>query len=290
MRIKLMTDSTACLTKEFCEQEDIALIESLLCINGEYKRDLSDLQRRDFLKISDNFFYNIFSTQADTEHVSNVIEEVISQGYDEIFYIGVSKTITNQFEIVEFVSDLVKDKIRVTLFQSESMGSSQGGMVLLANKMLKNGKSVKQIIKILEKKRNEFKTYIISTSFRTIFKTGKIKSTKLISAVAKFIGRLRVNKPIIEVSEEKGLIAVGKAKGKLQALRKAINLMSKELPLENEYDLVLVETGTEKYFPKIKKTIEQKFKIKTVHYWEASPVVIWTIGKNSIKFSLIPHI
>lgn len=290
MSIKILTDSTACLTKEFCERENIGIIESLLCINGEYKRDISDIQRSSFLRRPDKLAYNLFSAQADSSQVSAIIEDAISEGYEEIFYIGVSMTITNQFELVEFVSDLYRDRIGITLFQSGSMGASQGGMVLIANKMLKNGESVNKITKVLEKRRNEFKTYIISNSFKTIFKTGKIKSKKLISTIARFFGRFRVNKPIVEVNQEEGLIAVGKAKSKILALRKAIKMMYKALPHEKEYDLVLVESGTIKYFPKIKKKIEKKFKIKKVHYWEASPVVIWTIGKGSIKFSLIPHI
>ncbi|MHA1199298.1 MAG: DegV family protein, partial [Candidatus Heimdallarchaeaceae archaeon] len=191
MSIKLLTDSTACLTKEFCDRENIGIIESLLCINGEYKRDLSDIQRSNFLRTSDKFEYNIFSTQADSNHVIKIIEDAILEGYEEIFYIGVSKTITNQFEIVEFVSDLYKDRIGITLFQSGTMGASQGGMVLIANKMLKKGESVKKITTLLGKRRNDFKTYIISKSFKTIFKTGKIRSRRLISAFAKFLGRFR---------------------------------------------------------------------------------------------------
>ncbi len=290
MQIKLLTDSTACLTKKFCDEENIGVIESLLCFSGEYKRDLSDIQRLRFLKQIDKTKYGVFSSQADSIHVSKIFEDIISEGYEEIFYIGVSTTITNQYDLVEFVSDLYRDKIKTILFQSGTMGASQGGMVLIADRMLKEGKSVNQIIEILKKKRKEFKTYIISNSFKTIFKTGKIRSRKLISAFAKFLGRFRVNKPIVEVNEEEGLIAVGKAKGKMLALRKAIKMMYKELPLENEYDLLLVDVGSKKYFPRIKRKITKKFKIKAVHYFEASPVVIWTIGKNSIKFSLIPHI
>ena len=290
MGIKLLTDSTACLTKEFCEQEDIAIIESLLCINGEYKRDLSDIQRSVFLKNLDKIEYSVFTTQADSNHVTEIIESIISEGYQDIFYIGVSKTITHQYEIMEFVSDLCKERINCTLFQSETMGASQGGMVLVANQMLKNGKSVEQIVKFLEMKRNEFKTYIIANSFRSIFKTGKIKSQRLISTFAKFLGRSRLNKPVVEVNEEKGLIAVEKAKSKPLALRKAVKMLSSKLPTENEYDLILVDTGTKKYFPRIEKKVKKKFLIRTVYNWEASPVVIWTIGKKSMKFSLIPHL
>jgi fatty acid-binding protein DegV len=123
MRVKLVTDSTSCLCKEFYEQENIGVIESLLRIDGESKRDLSDIERGDFLNKLNKLDLLPYSAHANFQDIIKVFEDTISDGFDEIFYIGVSKKITNQYEIVEFVSQEYKEKIKMTLFQSGYMGS-----------------------------------------------------------------------------------------------------------------------------------------------------------------------
>ena len=289
MRVKLVTDSTSCLGKEFYEQEDIGIIESLLRFDGEYKKDISDIERSDFLNRLNKMDLYPYSAHADFQDITKVIENAISEGYDEIFYIGVSNKITNQYEIVEFVSQEYKEKIKITLFQSGYMGSSQGGMVLIANKMLKNGKNVDEIIEILEANKDKIKTIIISESFKSLFKTGKVRRKSMMSTFVKYLEKFWLYKPITEINQEEGLVNIDKARGKRFALRKAIKIMSRELSHEIEYDLIFSKAGCDKYFSKIEKKMKKIFRIKEVQFWEASPVVIWAIGVRSIKFTLIPH-
>jgi len=289
MRIKLVTDSTACLSKEFYEQEDIGIIESLLMLDGEYKRDISDIERKYFLHRISKINLYPYSAHADPQDVSNIIEEAISDGYDEIFYIGVSKRITNQFEIVKFVSEQYKEMIDISLFQSGYMGSSQGGMVLIANKMLKNGKSVDEIIEILEANRKKIKTMIVSESFKSLFKTGKIRRRDIITSFVKHFEKYLGYKPVAEINQDEGVIGVDKARGKRFALRKAFKIIGSELSHELEYDLLFSNAGCEKYYSTIERKLKKEFKIKEVQFWEASPVVIWALGAKSIIFTLIPH-
>ena len=289
MRVKLVTDSTSCLCKEFYEQENIGVIESLLRIDGETKRDLSDIEREDFLNKLNKLELYPYSAHADFQDIIKVIEDTISDGFDEIFYIGVSKKITNQYEIVEFVSQEYKEKIKITLFQSGYMGSSQGGMVLIANKLLKEGKSVDEIIEILNTNKDKIKTMIVCDSFKALFKTGKVRRKDNITTIAKYFEKTCLYKPIAEISHDIGVVNVGKAKSKRLALRKATKLMSRELSNEVDYDLVFSKIESDKYFSIIEKKIRKQFRIKEVLHWEASPVIIWAIGKKSIKFALIPH-
>ncbi|MBY9001232.1 MAG: DegV family EDD domain-containing protein [Candidatus Heimdallarchaeota archaeon] len=289
MRVKLITDSTACLSKEFYKQEDIGIVESLLRLDDEYKRDISDIDRKDILnRINERGFYT-FSVQADPQDIIKIIEDAISDGFEEIFYIGVSKKITDQFEIVKFVSDLYREKIKITLFQSGYMGSSQGGMVLIANKMLKLGKSVDEIIEILVTNKDKIKTMIISESFKSLFKTGKIRKGIIFSPFVKYFGKYLRYKLIAEINEDEGLISIEKARGIRLAISKAIKIISKELSHDFEYDLLFSQAGCDKYYPIIEKKLKKQFNIKEVQFWEASPIVIWAIGAKSIKFALIPH-
>ena len=289
MKIKLLTDSTACLSKDFYNQEDIEIVESLLMLDGELKRDISDIERIDFLYRINKMFPYPWSSQADPKDVNKIFEKAISDGFEEIFYIGVSKNITNQFETVEFVSFLHKEMIKTTLYQCGYMGASQGGMVLIANKMLKNGKSVEEIIKTLDDIKENIKTIIVLESSKYLFKTGKIKEGIFIQPTIKYLAKFKWLKPIVEIKLEEGVIGVDKSIFTRTAIKKAINIMNTELSHEIEYNLIFSLTRSKKYCTKIEKIIKKSFNVKEVQYWQASPVVVWAIGAKSIKFTLIPH-
>jgi len=155
--------------------------------------------------------------------------------------------------------------------------------------MLKNGKSVEEIIKTLDANKEKIKTLIVLESSKYLFKTGKINESIFIQPFIKYFAKFKWFKPIVEINLDKGLICVDKSIFTRFAIKKAIKIMSSELSHEIEYNLIFSLTGNKKYCLEIEKMIKKIFNIKEVQYWEASPVVIWAIGARSIKFTLIPH-
>ncbi len=145
------------------------------------------------------------------------------------------------------------------------------------------------MLEILNTNKDKIKTMIVCDSFKALFKTGKFRRKDTITTIAKCFEKTCLYKPIAEISHDIGVVNVGKAKSKRLALRKALKLISRELSNEVDYDLVFSKIESDKYFSIIEKKIRKQFRIKEVLHWESSPIVIWAIGKKSIKFALIPH-
>jgi len=286
MNIKLFADGTSSLGKDMFEREKISYVESMLLIDGDYQNELSTINREEFIKtIADVDPYPV-SSQASVHEVVALIQTSIDEGYKEIFYIGMSSNISSQFNIVRLASKKFKGKIKFTLYQSGFMGSSQGALVNIALKMLKEGKTTEEIIPVLDEIKIKIKTFIISNSFDTLFKTGKIKKKVSLNLLTKLL-RL---KPISEINLDEGVVGIGGGVGTRNSLRKVYQMLDDNLCKDTEYDLILCESGNKDQFPYIEQELKKLFKIKDIHHWETSPVIIWAVGINSIMMTMVPHI
>ncbi|MHA1202494.1 MAG: DegV family protein [Candidatus Heimdallarchaeaceae archaeon] len=286
MHIKLFTDGTASLGKALLEKENIEYVESMLLIDGEYYNELSGIDRDEFIKTIESVDPYPVSSQASVHDVVAKIQKTIDEGYKEIFYIGISPNISSQYNIVRLACKKFKGKIKFTLYESGFMGSSEGALVSVALKLLKQGKTTEEIIPILDEIKTKIRTYIVSDSFDTLFKTGKIKKKVSLNLMTKLM-RL---KPISEINLDVGVVGIGGGIGTKHSLKKVLKMLNENLNKETEYDLILCEAGSNEHFPYIEQELNKLFKIKETLYWETSPVIIWAVGVNTIMMSLVPHI
>ena len=205
MHIKLFTDGTASLGKDLLEKENISYVESMLLIDGEYYNGLSAINRDEFIKTIESIDPYPVSSQASVQDVVAKIQKSIDEGYKEIFYIGISPNISSQYNIVRLASKKFKGKIKFTLYESGFMGSSEGALVHVALKLLKQGKTTEEIIPILDEIKAKIGTYLVSDSFDTLFKTGKIKKKVSLNLMTKLL-RL---KPISVINLDAGVVGIG---------------------------------------------------------------------------------
>jgi len=97
-------------------------------------------------------------------------------------------------------------------------------------------------------------------------------------------------KPISEINLDVGVVGIGGGLGTKHSLKKVLKMLNENLNKETEYDLILCEAGSNEHFPYIEQELKKLFKIKDIHHWETSPIIIWGIGVNNIMMSLVPHI
>ncbi len=286
MSIKIVGDSTTSMPKEFMEKEGIGYLESKIIIEGEEYKDLTDLNRQDFIKEVSKFKPYPKTTYGSPADAVEVFEKAIEEGHKEILYIGVSPKLSSQINSAKIAAKRLKDKTKITLYESGLAGASHGALVYLAWKLLKKGKSVSDIVKQMDKYRQQIYTVGASTSFDELFKTGKIQKKVSLSIMSKVMQL----KPLFEIVLHDGAKGSGAGMGFKGALKKAIAKIDDTIPKDIEYDLILCEAGSTKFFDYSEEQVKNILKIKDVIYWETSPVVIHSLGANSIQIAILPHI
>ncbi|MHA1202267.1 MAG: DegV family protein [Candidatus Heimdallarchaeaceae archaeon] len=287
MTIKLIADSSACMPKKFMDKEGIGYLQQKLVLdNGKEFKELTDLNREDFIKELGKFKIYPKTAYGSPSEAMEVFEKAIEEGHNEILYIGVSPKLSSQINSAKIASKKLKDKAKITLYESGLSTASQGSLIYIASKLLKKGESVSNIIKQMDKYREQIYTVGASTSFDELFKTGKIQKKLSISIMSKVL-RL---KPMFEIVLHEGARGIGASSGFKGALNKAIAKIDENMSKDIEYDLILSKAGSTKFFNYSEEKVREILKIKDVIYWETAPVVVHSLGTNSIQITVLPHI
>jgi DegV family protein with EDD domain len=271
---------------DFMKKEDIGYLESLMIIEEKDYKELSDIDRDDFIKQIPIFDPYPKTSIGSPQHALDIFEQAIEEGYEEIFYIGVSPTISNQYNSAKVAAKKVNDKIKVTLYECGLSTASQGALVLSAVKLLKNGKSVSEVIEELNTLKKHTHTLGMSQSFEALFKTGKIQKKISLNVISKLM-RL---KPMFEVILDEGVQSRGAGKGNKGALQKVYERIEELAQEGTEYDLFLSDVNNTHHFKTIEEELGKIISIKDVHYWKIPPVVLHSLGTESVQVTISPHV
>lgn len=286
MKVKIVTDSHACLPMEFMKKENIGYLESLMIIEEKDYKELSDINRDDFIKQIPIYDPYPKTSIGSPQHALDIFEQVIKDGYEEIFYIGVSPTISNQYNSAKLAAKKVDKKIKVTLYECGLSTASQGALVFNAAKLLKKGRNVSEIIEELNKLKINTHTLGMSQSFEALFKTGKIQKKMSLNVISK----LMKLKPMFEVVLDEGVQSRGAGKGNKGALQMIFERIEELVQDDTEYDLFLSDVNNTHHFKKIEEELGKIVSIKDTHYWKIPPVVLHSLGTESIQITISPHV
>jgi fatty acid-binding protein DegV len=152
--------------------------------------------------------------------------------------------------------------------------------------MLKSGKKISEVIEELDKLKTYTHTLGMSQSFDALFKTGKIQKKMSLSVIASLM-RL---KPMFEIILDEGVQSRGAGRGNKGALQKVYDRIEELAQDDTEYDLILSDVNNSHHFKKIENELRKIVSIKDVHHWEIPPVIINSLGTESVQITISPHI
>ena len=155
-----------------------------------------------------------------------IFEPVLKSGQD-IIYVTFSSGMSGTFEFMKQAIDTLKQKYperSIKFVDTLSISMGAGLIAYEAGKLHNNGASDDEIIQFVEKFRNEVAVYFTANDLMYLKRGGRLSAT---SAV---VGTVLGIKPILSVSKEGKVVAVGKTMGR----KKSLNYMLEKLKTEGE--------------------------------------------------------
>lgn len=286
MKVKIVTDSHASLPSDLVKREKIGVIESKVLMDDKDFKELSEINRNEFMKKLKGLKEYPKTTIASPQEALEILEEGITEKFDEIFYIGVSPTVSNQYNSAKVATKKLEKKIKITLYECGHSTASQGAIVYNAIKLLKKGKTSSEVIAELDKLKKYVITIGLSPSFEALFKTGKVQKKTSLNLMSKIMKL----KPLFQILLDSPPQSFGAGMGFNGALKKAFERLDEFLSPDVEYDLLFTDANNQKYYNKVENELRKRFKINEVLKWELSPCVFNSIGVKSFQITLFPHI
>ena len=220
-KIKIICDGIADIPQNLNHVERLPL---RLLLGGKEYYDGVDITPEEFHKLLKETDEVAKTSQVTYAQFLEIFEKYVDEGY-EILYIGGSSVASGTFQSARLASiDLPDGSIH--LIDSMNLSIGIGLLVLKANQLVEEGKSIEEIISKIEELKNKVNILFTVDTLDYLYKGGRISGAK-----AK-IGTVLKVKPLLSVKD--GLAQmISQCRGKKQAINKMTEFV-KENYSENQ--------------------------------------------------------
>lgn len=266
--IKIVTDSTAYLSKEYVENNNISVVP--LIVNFENK-----VEKEGFPGEFDEFFERLKNSndfpktsQPAVGDFSKVFNKIIADG-NEIIAILFSSKLSGTYNSANLASQMI-DTDKITVIDSENAAGNVQTLIKNAVELINKGLNREEIIKQITSQKERMGVRVTVDTLDYLQKGGRLSNAQAL------IGSLLNIKPIIGLVDGK-LIPVDKVRGK----KKAVQVITSQIP-DDVKSISIMHIMNEDEASKLKETLQMKYENADIYINELGPVVGSHLGPKAI--------
>ena len=196
--IALVTDSTCDLPAEILAKYQIEIVPLTVHFDEDTYYDKVDLDSEEFYKMMESAADLPTTSQPSVGLFMDKYQKLAAE-YDQIISIHLSSALSGTCESARLAAAQLED-LNVEIIDSKSTSTGLGFMVLLAAKMIKEGKNLEEIKEKILEERENITIYFTVNELSYLEKGGRIGKAQA------FLGSIFNFNPILELSAVTGEI------------------------------------------------------------------------------------
>ena len=275
MAIKIVTDSTSYIPKEFINKYDISVVSLNVIMNGESIREV-DLDNETFYSKMEESTEIPSSSQPSPDEIYNTFENIIKEG-NSIVGIFISSDMSGTISSANLIKNMLLEKYptaHIEIIDSRSNCMQMGYVAIEAAKAAAAGKSMEEVINVCTSVINNSRFLFTPDTLDYLKKGGRI------GGASALLGTLFQIKPILTVCDGKTTVFT-KVRTKKKALDTLVNtlvndIQGKELGGVIVHHINCQDEGLS-LAKKIKEQLGVDVKIDTI-----GPIIGLHVGPGSI--------
>ena len=210
-KIALITDSASDISIELLDENKIKLLPfKVIYSDGEYEDRIDITPQMMYERLKEEIPKTSLPSM---EKIINTFKEAINEGCTHAIIITISAAFSGTYNAVRLVCEDFP-QLQTFVFDSKTLTMAEGAMVLETAKLIKDGKSFKEITEILPTYREKIDLFFTIDTLEYLKKGGRI------GKVAGTVGELLNIKPIITVAEDGTYRTAAKVRGSKQSVSK----------------------------------------------------------------------
>lgn len=199
--IKIVTDSSACLSREYCQEHDIAVMQLSYTFEGETAQEGAP---EDW-----DTFYERFAASEDFPKTSqagmhmflHAFEQALgAEGYDSVVCMTITSGVSGTYHAAQTAAGMV-DPERIHVINSKGGGSSLKMLVLDTVERIGRGMDVQQVVDLAQQDVSQLRYQFTPGSLEYLRRGGRISA-----AMAMLGGALKIL-PLIELVDGEMTVA-----------------------------------------------------------------------------------
>lgn len=257
MKIGILTDSTCDLPEFVLKKYNIEYIPLTVRIGEDEYKDRTEITSNQFFSKIKNTEKMPATSQPSAGEFANKYKK-LNKKYDHIISIHLSSYLSGTIQSAQLALKENPD-YNVTIIDSRSASMGLGFLVILAAKLVKNNYGKNEIIKKLNKARQEIEIYLTVDNLSFLQKGGRINKAE------SFIGNLINLKPILKLDfDSTSVEPIDKVRGRKKTHKKILGFVKdyfSKNSRENDYWFGLLygeKDYAESFKNKFKQTIDKE--------------------------------
>lgn len=258
-KIKIITDSTSYLSKEYANEKDITVVPLKYIFGDEsYVEGFRGEFDEFFNKLETSKLFPTTSQPSAGEFYNAYVEAF--ENYDEIIVILLSSKISGTYSSAVTAKNMLEDK-KISIIDSETAVSNLKILVEDAYNMAQDGFTSEDIVEYIENKKMKMKVFLTTGTLEFLARGGRL------SNVQSTLGNLLSIKPILELKDgEIGLIE--KVRGNNKVLSTLLSKIPDDVKKINICHISNLEAADSVY-----NTLIEKYPDAVIEIDEIGPVI-----------------
>lgn len=221
-KIKIVTDTTADLTKELYEKLDCEVLPLHVTINEKTYQDTVEITTPELYQIMDETKQLPKTSAINPDVFLETFKKVKDEGYDGIIVTGIGSNMSSTMQSAKIAADQMED-FPIRLVDSLSLSSGTGLLILNGRQYLEQGHSLDETADYMNSLVPKVRAQFIVESLDIIYRGGRISGAKYL------FGKMLKAHPFIQMNEAK-LVVADTPKGKIhRALDKQFDVFLADL-------------------------------------------------------------
>ncbi len=256
MTFKIITDGSSDMNVDFIKSSNITIVPMQSNMEDEVYEiigtDIENLNKYYEYMLEDK---NVSTSQVNLASFEKYFEEVLINGED-IFYIGLSDSLSGTFENAQKAKDILIKKYpdrKIYIYDPKQASTGAGLLCQIIVKMQEEGKDIDQIDSFIK----ENSKYTISEfgveSLKYLYKGGRISKTSA------DIGNFLKVKPVIHITDDGSLEVLKLERGTKRAIKVLLKNFQKNWLPEISNEVLIGYAYYDENAKKLKELVEEKF-------------------------------
>ncbi|WP_200410811.1 DegV family protein [Virgibacillus salexigens] len=273
MKVAVMTDSTAYITKEIRDQYEIHMVPLSVQFEEESYQEEIDITTTEFYRKLKESKDLPKTSQPSIGYITKKLE-ALAKDYDAVISIHLSSGISGTFQAVASAGTMV-DGIDVYTYDSEISCMAQGFYVLEAVEMIQKGKEPEEIFQRLDQMKESLCAYFMVDDLSNLQRGGRLNGAQAI------VGSLLQVKPILHFVN-KVIVPYEKIRTKKKAINRILGLLEEDAAKGNNLKVVFIHANRKDAAIELQSSFLEKYSEMDTSISYFGPVIGTHLGEGAL--------
>ncbi|GIO23864.1 DegV family protein [Oceanobacillus sp. J11TS1] len=273
MKIAVMSDSTAYISKEDREKYGIHMVPLSVNFNEASYREELDITTEEFYQKLASEKDLPSTSQPSIGEITKKLEE-LAEDYDAVISVHLSSGISGTYQTMVSTGEMVEG-IDVYAYDSEISCMVQGFYAIEAAKMAADGQSPEAILTRLDEMKKTVRAYFMVDDLANLQRGGRLSNAQAI------LGSLLQVKPILHF-ENKLIVPFEKIRTKKKAISRILGLLEDDVTAGKNLRVVFIHANNLAYAEKLEAEFKQKHPEMETSISYFGPVIGTHLGEGAI--------